>query len=340
MPRPAAGSRLRNLGHGMLLLVVVACGADPDTAQSPPPTQRAAVATPPAGSVPNVRVRFEPEEPISGNPLLAQVEFDDPSDAPTGLRYRWSIDERRLADTDESIEVPLRSRGARIEVQVIASNARGSSDPVVASAEVVNSAPRVEGLVLEPHQEASPTLPILARATGSDADEDRLTFRYVWYVDETPVDGVEGDTLPVGTFARGNTVRVEVVANDGELDSEPRASDPLPVGNAIPVIASNPPPVDSNGSFHYPVVVEDDDRMFRYRLLQSPKGMEIDPLKGIVDWTPTLDQVGKHRVELEVDDLSGGIATQLFELEVTAEETAVPAAVPEATGRRSRNTAP
>jgi hypothetical protein len=43
-------------------------------------------------------------------------------------------------------------------------------------------------------------------------------------------------------------------------------------------------------------------------------------------WTPRESQAGTHAVQLEVDDRHGGKTTQAFKLELSFEETAVPAA--------------
>ena len=57
------------------------------------------------------------------------------------------------------------------------------------------------------------------------------------------------------------------------------------------------------------------DRL-RYELIDGPGGMTLNQLSGDLAWTPGLDQVGTHRVQVGVDDGRGGRATQRFVLTV------------------------
>src|SRR5207247_2488585 len=49
----------------------------------------------------------------------------------------------------------------------------------------------------------------------------------------------------------------------------------------------------------------------------KPAGMAVDPVTGIVVWTPTADQVGPADVILRVQDGNGGVALQPFQLLVS-----------------------
>ena len=73
----------------------------------------------------------------------------------------------------------------------------------------------------------------------------------------------------------------------------------------------------------------DDDRRLRYRLLEGPTGMKLDWLSGKLTWAPSDAQAGTHAVEIEVDDLAGGKATQTFEIRVGFEEPAPTPAAPQ-----------
>jgi RHS repeat-associated protein len=63
-----------------------------------------------------------------------------------------------------------------------------------------------------------------------------------------------------------------------------------------------------------------------FSLDTAPNGMTIDPATGLIEWTPTLVQIGDHNVQVRVTDPSGLFATQSFTL------TVAPVAVPNVVG--------
>ncbi|MHC5538982.1 putative Ig domain-containing protein, partial [Singulisphaera rosea] len=62
-----------------------------------------------------------------------------------------------------------------------------------------------------------------------------------------------------------------------------------------------------------------DHEAMNYSLTVKPDGMEVNPLTGVVTWTPTRDQIGTNQVILRVDDGRGGDAVQSFQITVTDE---------------------
>lgn len=56
--------------------------------------------------------------------------------------------------------------------------------------------------------------------------------------------------------------------------------------------------------------IDPDDDVVAYQLLQAPVGMTIDPVSGLIRWTPTVEQIGDHKVAIEVSDGRGGTARQ------------------------------
>jgi choice-of-anchor C domain-containing protein len=65
--------------------------------------------------------------------------------------------------------------------------------------------------------------------------------------------------------------------------------------------------------YRYPVVAIDaDGDSLVYTLKTFPSGMSIDPASGQILWRPTANQVGDHRVNVQVSDDLGGVAIQEF----------------------------
>ena len=91
-------------------------------------------------------------------------------------------------------------------------------------------------------------------------------------------------------------------------------------GNEPLQIVSNPSKQAIMGKLYtYQVEVEDDRRVsITYSLTAAPEGMNIDKL-GLITWTPTEEQLGKHEVSIMV---SGGFfrRPQTYSLAVTKKQ--------------------
>jgi len=88
--------------------------------------------------------------------------------------------------------------------------------------------------------------------------------------------------------------------------------------NHPPVITSTPVIEAMAGVLYtYDVEANDEDGdTLTYALTESPDGMTIDSGTGLIEWTPTQDQVGTHAVTVEVDDGNGGTDSQSFTITV------------------------
>ena len=86
-------------------------------------------------------------------------------------------------------------------------------------------------------------------------------------------------------------------------------------GNEPPVIKSNPPSTAKIGdTYIYQVDATDDNDVLKFSLNNSPVGMTMDD-SGLIEWSPTEDQVGNHTVQLKVSDGWNSV-TQEFTVEV------------------------
>lgn len=103
-------------------------------------------------------------------------------------------------------------------------------------------------------------------------------------------------------------------------------SPPFEVENAAPRITSQPGGFRRDGSFQYALKVEDadGDTALFFRLLEGPRGMQLDGPNRLLSWRPATEQAGEFPVVLEVRDLQGGSSRQEFALRL--EHTLPPAA--------------
>ncbi len=79
--------------------------------------------------------------------------------------------------------------------------------------------------------------PVSVQVEGEDPDRDPLTFRYQWLVNGEPLPGATGHQLNPDQLKRGDRVGVEVIPFDGKAQGAPYRSEPVIVGNTLPVVS-------------------------------------------------------------------------------------------------------
>lgn len=125
-------------------------------------------------------------------------------------------------------------RDQEIRVGVRAYDGDLYSQEVYKTVKVINSAPLAPEVVILP---ASPTVEDELRAVikkpSLDYDRDLINYKYFWYVNGSPVNGVRDGILSSRNFKRGDQVRVEVTPNDGVVDGE-KGSSEIKILNARP----------------------------------------------------------------------------------------------------------
>jgi len=300
------------------------CGSS-QVPEAPPPesAETAQAPAPPANRPPVVRsVAIRPWEPVAGELLTAVADGADPDGDPVRLTYHWSIDGRRYESGEShTLLLPERSKGALVELEVVANDGKLDGAASHAQVRVENRPPSLRDLLLDPGLEITVEDELAASVRAEDPDRDPVEVRYRWFVNDRPIDVTE-NTLTRHHFRRGDRIQLEAVASDGDDESEPLRSPEIQVLNSPPRIVSTPEKIDEDGTFRYVVAVEDpdDDRRLRYRLLEGPTGMKLDWLSGKLSWAPSDTQEGTHAVEIEVDDLAGGKVTQTFEIQVGFEK--------------------
>ena len=114
-------------------------------------------------------------------------------------------------------------------------------------------------------------------------------------------------------------------ASDGALASE-TATVRIAVRpqNAAPRITSSPVTSASPAvPYRYAALATDPDGgdILTFSLATAPAGMTIDPASGLIQWTPTAAQLGRHDVVVRVRDVRGLYALQPYAIQVAAAVT-------------------
>ena len=312
------------------LAVGLACGGDEPTPAASGSWEAGASAAKPEGEnqPPEITaLRIEPAEPLPGGRVRAVADVRDPDRDPVTTSFRWEVAGQALDESGPEIELRDVAKGDSIEVWIEASDGRNEPQTDHAVATVANRRPKLANVALEPRGAVLPGQPAVATPLAEDPDGDELSFRFRWTLNDETIADSDASSLPTEELRPGDQIRVQVIASDGEADSDAVWSGVLKVGNAAPEIVSRPGAVGPGEAFNYQVEARDPegDRNLRYSLRKGPDGMSINPILGQVRWQPRPEQAGVHPVEIAVQDSAGASSVQTFEL------TVAPGAQPPAT---------
>ncbi|MGA1870209.1 MAG: Ig-like domain-containing protein [bacterium] len=135
-----------------------------------------------------------------------------------------------------------------------------------------------------------------------------------------PLTGLIQWTPPIGE-AGDHSVTLRVTDTGGLFATQTfTISVALGPGNHKPLITSTPITTATEGVLYsYDADASDPDAgdIFTYSLDISPAGMTIDPLTGLIQWTPAIGDAGDHSVTLRVMDTGGLFSTQTFTITVS-----------------------
>ena len=191
-----------------------------------------------------------PSIAFTGDTLRADARAYDPDLAPTiagnpvSYTYEWSRNGNVLPGAGSpslDLSVPgTGDRGDTISVRVTASD--GELVSVASTSVVITDSAPTAAVSLSDSAPATKAV-LSARAVASDADNDPVTYRFVWKVNGVvrqttpgPNDSDSFDLAVVGNGDHGDRVVVELVASDGTLQSGV-ASDAATVVNTAPTVA-------------------------------------------------------------------------------------------------------
>jgi len=175
-----------------------------------------------------------PDEPSTDEDLVIQVEGADPDGDTLLWRVEWDKNGEHIKElAGEVIPSDLTARGEVWTARVWVSDGDIEVGPVDSEVMIDNKAPVATQVRLAP-AEAYETTELVATPTGTDSDEDALTWSYTWYVDGVQVDGATGSTLDGAAFDRGQQVEVEATPNDGFVDGSSVRSAAITILNSAP----------------------------------------------------------------------------------------------------------
>ena len=273
------------------------------------------------------RVVLQPSSPVPGQKVEARVDVSDPDGDPIRLQLEWRHDGRVISSGRATSMTPEGfAKGDRLEVIVTATDGRGDSTPVRVSATMGNRAPLVTALELAPDVEVQPGQQVTAVPQAMDPDGDELEFEFEWLLDGQPVGGDE-PAFDTRAAKRGDRLQARVRVGDGEEWSPFAESPVLSLVNRPPRIAGVPEieSLDTGIVAQLEADDPDGDKSLRFRVIEGPKGLTVDPVNGRLAWKPEPGTRGSQPVEIGVADSYGAESALRFELTISAQDDKQPA---------------
>lgn len=161
-----------------------------------------------------------------------------------------------------------------------------------------------------------------ADATDPDSG-DTLTFSLTTAPAGMSINPTSGliQWTPTAGQVGGNAVSVRVQDQGGQFATQSYTIDATPQPSLSPIITSNPPTTATVGQLYtHDVNATDPDPSdtITYSLNGAPLGMTIDPITGLISWTPGITQTGAQNVTVIASDGRGGTTSQTFSITVGA----------------------
>ncbi len=188
-------------------------------------------------------VSLSPSSPTTNQTVTATVTgWADADNDPEGYTYVWEVNDVVIAgQTGNALDLSVTGHGNRgdvIRVTATPFDGTASGAAVTTTATVANSAPAIVSVSISP---ASPNTSdtLTANVTSSDADNNTVTYSYVWLKNNVVISGETGSTLNlsvVGNGDPGDSIVVRVTPNDGTVSGAAVDSSAVLVASSGPVI--------------------------------------------------------------------------------------------------------
>ncbi len=182
-------------------------------------------------------IRLEPAAPARGLQVKAVLEkpATDPDGDAVRYTYDWLLDGLETGVGGETFPGDRLRSGLVLTARVVASDGTLQAPPATADGRVLNTAPGLAAVALEPAMpRVTDVIRVLVASPAVDPDGDSLAYRQRWLVEGAPLPLPAGaGEVPAGLVRKGQRLQVEVRAFDGAEEGPPALAE-VRVGNSPP----------------------------------------------------------------------------------------------------------
>lgn len=207
------------------------------------------------------------------------------------------------------------------QVNIIVSDGNGGEAKQTFNLNVLENAPNSDPVITStPRNKIGLGNNYFYQIEVNNTDGDPLTYSLETHPVGMSIDS-QGRVFWKPTAAQfgNNNIKIKVDDGRGGIDVQEF------VVNVVSTTINTAPSIDStpsltatvNRSYEYNLTGSDPDNdPLLWSLDAAPPGMSIDPEKGVIRWTPTVQQVGEHEVAVRVMDSMGAYVGQIFTITV------------------------
>jgi hypothetical protein len=168
-------------------------------------------------------VSLIPEAPGTQDPLEALIEEPavDPDDGPLPLEYtvRWYRDGALVPATGFELQPALTNRSEIWSVEVSAFDGVAEGPVATAEVEIVNTPPVLHDITIAPPEADVDTVLLCEAGARHDPDDDAISIRYQWTLDDVILDG-ETQSALTPPLVGGGRYRCGGAPFDGAVEGE------------------------------------------------------------------------------------------------------------------------
>jgi alpha-tubulin suppressor-like RCC1 family protein len=175
-----------------------------------------------------------PAAPRVADLLACTAPTVDTDGDPVTLAWTWTRN-GLLWSNESAIPAAGFDRGDVIAC-TLTPNDGATDGPARTSEVVIQNTPPVARARIEPVTPGTEDTLVATPVLRSDADDDDVTLRHTWYVNGAAV--ATGPALDPSHTERGDEVVLETTPNDTLADGATTRTDPVRVGNTLPVVRS------------------------------------------------------------------------------------------------------
>jgi hypothetical protein len=157
---------------------------------------------------------------------------------------------------------------------------------------------------------------------STDYNQGKVTYEYLWEVNNKPIKDIKGDTLPAGLFKKGDAIRVIVTPFTDGIKGYPYESNFIVIHSAPPSIELKEIVQKSDNIIEIQLIsIDPDNDKVTFSLVEPTlKGMTINKETGEIVWKLQKREKGIYKFRASATDIDGAKIAKTFEIKIDVGE--------------------